>query len=264
MLDSIFISRVVLSFFVAGIWITFATFLAEKLGSKLGGLFGNLPSNIVISLLFITITQDVNTVREATQAVPISLMIDKIFLLLFILIIGRNYLLAVLGGLSAWFLLAWFANELQFTNWILTIPFYLFVTAIVFFVVEKFLNIPSQPKKIVSHPKYQYFIRAFFAGTVVATSVVIAKIAGPYWGGLFSAFPASLLSSLTILYFAQGVNFARATGKILILSTLNNAFYALSVFITYSRYGIVVGTIISYLVATCVVISLMPLLKKIK
>lgn len=264
MIDSLFITKVALSFVVAGCWITFATFLAERLGSKLGGLFGNLPTNIVVSLLFIALTQDVSVVREATEAVPFALMIDKIFLLLFIWLLPRAYIFALIGGLFSWFLLAWGANELQFTDWMFTIPIYLFVTAIVFLVVEKVFDIPSHSKKLLKHPKYQYFIRAFFAGSVVATSVVIAKLVGPYWGGLFAAFPASLLSTLTILHFTRGAGFAQATGKILILSTSNNVFYALAVFITYPLYGILRGTIISYLVAVVVVLSLMPLLKRIK
>lgn len=38
-MDALFISRVVLSFFIAGSWIALVTLLAERLGSRLGGLF---------------------------------------------------------------------------------------------------------------------------------------------------------------------------------------------------------------------------------
>jgi len=36
--DLVFLVKVIISFFVAGIWISAATLLAERMGSKIGGL----------------------------------------------------------------------------------------------------------------------------------------------------------------------------------------------------------------------------------
>ena len=49
--DHFFVIKVLISFVVAGIWIAGATLLAERFGSKIGGLITNLPSNILISLI---------------------------------------------------------------------------------------------------------------------------------------------------------------------------------------------------------------------
>lgn len=78
-LDIYIIYKIIISFFVAGIWISAATLLAEKFGSKIGGLIANLPSNILISLLFIAIVNNTDYVINTVPSVPIGMAIDTIF-----------------------------------------------------------------------------------------------------------------------------------------------------------------------------------------
>ncbi len=47
-MDNIFILKLVLSFIVGSLWITMGTVLAEKYGTKIGGLIAGLPSTILI------------------------------------------------------------------------------------------------------------------------------------------------------------------------------------------------------------------------
>ena len=57
-MDYTFWYKLLLSFLVGGCWVTLTTIIAEKFGSKIGGLLGGLPSTIVVSLLFIGLTQN--------------------------------------------------------------------------------------------------------------------------------------------------------------------------------------------------------------
>src|SRR5512136_737204 len=109
-MDPLFITRVVLSFVIAGGWIAFVTLLAERLGSRLGGLFSNLPSNILISLVFIAISNDVFFVRDMMPAVPIGMLIDTVFLLVMILFLKYGLVVSLAASLSSWALLAWIAG----------------------------------------------------------------------------------------------------------------------------------------------------------
>ena len=65
-----FVLRVVASFVVAGVWIGAATMISERYGSKVGGLVGNLPSTVVVSFIFITLTQDLSFALVASVAYP--------------------------------------------------------------------------------------------------------------------------------------------------------------------------------------------------
>ena len=53
-----------LSFLVGGVWVTLSSVAAERFGSKAGGLIGGLPSTIVVTLLFIGLTQSAERAAE--------------------------------------------------------------------------------------------------------------------------------------------------------------------------------------------------------
>jgi len=67
---------------------------------------------------------------------------------------------------------------------------------------------------------------------------------------------------MVILAVNQGKAFARATGKIMILSASNIVIYALSVYFTYPSLGIVWGTIISFSMAFLWVALMRPVIGK--
>ena len=77
-MDSLFLAKVIISFFVAGIWISAATFLAERMGSKIGGLIANLPSNILVGLLFLYFVYDIDYVISVVPSVPIGMLINRV------------------------------------------------------------------------------------------------------------------------------------------------------------------------------------------
>ena len=115
-MDSLFISKVFVSFFIAGIWIATVTLLAEKLGSKLGGLFTNLPSNILISLLFVAFTNGNSYAIDSVPGIPIGMAINTIFLFVFIVTLKYGLLLSTLASLGSWFIIAYAASQADFQN----------------------------------------------------------------------------------------------------------------------------------------------------
>ena len=88
-----------------------------------------------------------------------------------------------------------------------------------------------------------------FAGGVVATSVIVAHSAGPYWAGLFSTFPAVMMSTLVILSRAQSPAFAGGVAKVLVLSSANILAFAFVAAATYPRIGLAAGTLVAYAAA---------------
>jgi len=262
-MDTLFLTRVLLFFFIAGSWIALATLLTERLGSKLGGLLTNLPSNILISLIFIAFIQGTQFVKQAVPGIPIGMLIDTLFLLVFVILLKYSLLLSIIGSLLIWFVLAILAAFIEYDQLIPNIIFYLLVTITSFIILERVFKIPSQSKSSKKYSWKQILLRAIFAGGVVASVVFISRIFNPFAVGVFSTFPAVLLSTMVILAINQSREFAQATGKVLVISSTNIVVYSLGVYWSYPRYGIILGTIMSFILAVIWVWSFRPFVHKI-
>lgn len=262
-MDLAFLLKVSISFFIAGFWIAFATLLAERLGSKIGGLITNLPSNILISLFFIAVINGTSFVIDAIPGIPIGMAIDTLFLCVFIVFLRFGLGLSTVMSLCTWFALAITATSLNYDNLVFNVLFYIIITIVSFIILEKLMNIPSKEKFIKNYTKIQIILRALFAGSIVASVIIISKIFDPYIIGIFSTFPAVLLSTMIILVLNQNREFAQATGKILILSSSNIVIYGLAVSFTYPKFGILFGTILSFIVAFLWIWLFLPIVQKV-
>ena len=130
-------------------------------------------------------------------------------------------------SLSAWLVLAFLAQKIHLSNIFFNIILY-FITAVSSYILlEYVIKIPAKGKKKQKYNPGSLLIRALFAGSVVAGTIIISTFAGTYWVGLLSTFPAVMLSTMVILTINQGIDFARATGKIIILSSTNIIIYAI-------------------------------------
>ncbi|HAP42630.1 MAG: hypothetical protein A2Y37_10285 [Spirochaetes bacterium GWB1_60_80] len=261
-MDTAFVLRLAASFLVAGTWISLATLAAEKLGSRLGGLIGNLPSNIVVSLIFVSLTKGPHFAAEAARAVPLGMAIDTVFLFTFVAAAGLGPLRAAPLALLAWAAGAGLALALPPLPMLASVAVFVIVAGGLFLVAEGPLRIRAVPKRDSHFRPAALALRAVFAGSVVATTVATASFAPPYLTGLIATFPAVLLSTMTILSLAQGPDFARATGKILLLSSSNIVVYALVAQLSFPAVGWLAGSLLSFLAAAAWVALLRPLLAK--
>ncbi len=243
---------------VAGVWITVATVLSERMGSKLGGMIGNLPSTILTSLLFIGITQSPEFAAMATITVPLGMFLSTLFLYVFISLASRGLITALSGGLLTWISLAILASFFQDTaRWAWTMLY--FAGAIgTYLLAEKILKIPSHGKVKRPYSLQQIIFRAVFAGSIVGLSVLVARTGSAFWAGLFSSFPAMMLSSMVILSLSAGYPFARATGKVMLLASTNIVIYSFAAGALFPLIGIWWGSLVSYIVAAAWVWFLKP------
>jgi uncharacterized membrane protein (GlpM family) len=258
------ILRTVLSFVIAGTWISLASFLGERLGSKVGGLITNLPSNIFISFIFIALTKGVPFTAEAARAIPLGMSINTLFIFVFIMTVRRGLGKAIFISLLAWLLAAIPAAAYPVRDIITSFVIYVTVCAVGFVTVEFGLKIKSVPKRIVPFSLSNIVFRALFAGTVVASAVLIAQISPPYITGLVVSFPAVMMSTLVILAKTQGADFTRGTGKILLLSSSNIIVYAFAVAFFYPILGIPLGTLASFACAFAWISLFLPIAQRLR
>lgn len=262
-MDSTFLLKVVSSFVIAGSWIALSTMIAERLGSKIGGLISNLPSNILVSLIFIALVNDASYVANAAISVPLGISICTMFLVVFIIFLRFSLLIAIFTSLLFWLLAALVSSQLYLENFYMNISISLVTILLSALFLEKILKTPSvkNTKRKLSFP--QFIGRILFSGSIVAGVVIISKFSNPYFVGIFATFPAMLISTMIILSVNQGKKFAQGTGKILALSLSNTVVYIAAVYFTYPRFGILWGTLISYSLSILWITFLYPLVKKL-
>ena len=97
-----FIIKLILSFFIGAIWITSVTIISEKLGTKIGGVLGGLPSTCLIALFFIGFTQSPSIASQATSIMPFVNGVDAMFIVVFIFLGGFNFYLGLIGCMLFW------------------------------------------------------------------------------------------------------------------------------------------------------------------
>lgn len=262
-MDQLFIIKIISSFLIAGTWIALSTVLAEKLGSKIGGLISNLPSNILVSLIFIALVNDISYVTNAIVSIPLGISICTLFLVIFIVFLRFNLAIASITSILFWFILAFLSSNLNLNNLFINVIICISVIIVSILFLEKGLKIRSAINIKRKYSILQLISRVLFSGSIVASIVVLSKYTNPYFTGIFSTFPAMLLSTMVILTLNQGKQFAQATGKILVLSLSNTLIYIVAVYFTYPLLGILFGTIVSYSLSALWILFLYPLVKKL-
>ncbi len=262
MLDP-FVLKVALAFLISGIWVTLSTVVSERLGSKIGGLVGNLPATIVVSLFFIGWIQGAGFAAEAASTVPMGMVMDSIYLFAYVVLVKKYGNLTALPVIGIWFVMAFAVGRLDYFDTFWTILLYFAITLGLFAYLEYGMHIPSMKRSRKPYAASELAMRGVFAGSVSVLANIAAASGGPVWGGLFSAFPIVMTSTMFLLNRAQGPDFAQATGKVMLVSSANIIVYGVAVQAMYPVYGLLWGTLISYAAAVVFVVLAYPLIKKI-
>jgi len=249
-MDAAFWLKLSLGFVVGSLWVTLTTVTAERFGSKVGGLIGGLPSTVVIALLFIGLTQSPQVAAEATTVMPLAQGLNGLVVITFMLFIPRGLWAGLLSSLSLWFFQSSLLYIVDIQLFWISLLGWLILLVICYFIVEKWMQIPSSGKMTLTYPPSQLFWRAFFGGSVIALAVCRGKAGGPLLGGIFGSFPAMFLSTLVVTYKSGGAAFSRSVGKSLLISGLINVpIYEIVVRVLYPSLGLGLGTVIALLVS---------------
>ena len=260
----LFLFQLVISFFVGSLWITGATLLAERFGSKIGGVIAGMPSSIVIALFFIGWTQTPLAASQATVVVPLIMGIDGLFILAYAVIVRQSFLLALLAALVVWVCLSFALILVHFHDFGLSLIGFLLLLLFSYVVMEYGLRITSLAGRKASLSVSNILIRGLISGVIITLAVAFAKLGGPLVGGVFASFPAVFLSTMILTYFAQGPEFSVSVMKTLLISgTINTTVYASAVRFLYPPLGLLGGTISSFLLSLVSIFLVFLLVKKI-
>jgi uncharacterized membrane protein (GlpM family) len=248
-MDTIFVLKLLLSFIVGSLWIMMGTVLAEKHGTKIGGLIAGLPSTILISLFFIAWTQSTHVAVDATTIVPIIGGINCLFIVAYIFLLRLNFWVALGGAFFVWGLFSFTLVVIGFNSFIISLISYVCLVVISHTILEKGLKVRSGPGRQMRYTPAIMIFRAVFSGFIIVFAVVITKNGGPLLGGMFVMFPAMFVGMIFMTYFSQGAAFSAAVMKSSILGAISVIIYGIMARYTYIPLGFIGGTVASIIVS---------------
>ncbi len=240
---------VVLSFVITALWVTVATVVAERWGTKVGAVVTTLPSSAVVAFWFIAVEQGADFASRTAIVIPAEMGINVVFLGLFVALSGRGLPVALSGALGGWTALSTllYASDLDdlLLSWLIFITMIACVTAWLR-VSHRF---SQQPGRNISYTPGELAFRGVFAGAMISVSIVGAAVGGPVVAGILSVFPAIFTSTMVILYLRQGREFSGAVGTIMVVSSTNVVVFTTVVHFSYPAIGVPGGTLLALAVS---------------
>jgi hypothetical protein len=240
---------VVLSFVITVLWVTVATVIAERWGTKVGAVVTTLPSSAVVAFWFIAAEQGADFAARAAVVIPAEMGINVVFLGLFVALSSRGLPVALAGALGGWTVLSalLYASGIDdlLLSWLVFVAMMAAVTAWLR-VSHRF---SQQPGRHMTYTAGELAFRGVFAGLMISVSVVGAAVAGPVVAGILTIFPAIFTSTMVILYLRQGRDFSGAVGTIMVVSSTNVVVFTTVVHYAYPAVGVPGGTLMALAVS---------------
>lgn len=253
----------IIPFALSAFVVILVTIIAEKYGTKTGGVIGTLPSTIIIAFLFIALDKGVDFAADSVVVVPAEMGINVLFLLLFALFTQRKLPLTVAGSLLGWTILTAILFYSNLTSILISLLIYSGCFLAAFLLLDKKKKITSQDTIKVHYTPLKLLGRSLIAGIVIAIAVSFSNL-GTTLSGIFSVFPAIFLSTMLISQREHGPQFTAAMAKGMIYGSPSVVSYAVSIHVFYPLFGIFPGTIGAFLIALLVTLILFVLRTKIR
>ncbi len=256
-----FVLKLALYFVLGGLWITAGVALAERRGSKAGGLVLGFPSTVLLAVVFIGWTQSTQAAALATSVIPVVHGINAIYVLVSVSLIGRRFWAGWAAGLAVWAACAALVVVSGFDDFAAGVLVY--VVLLSFSIVRIGRMLPKDPEAALGRPAGPLLIavRGALGGAVVATAVLIAKLGGPLIGGVFAIFPAVFTGALLATALSHGQGFSAAVMRSTLLGGTSCVVFAAAVRVSFVPLGLAAGSVVSALAAlanTLLVRALMP------
>jgi len=237
-----------LPFFFSALFVILITVIAEKFGTKIGGIIGTIPTTIIIAYIFIAINKSAVFASNSASVVPAEMGINVLFLCILTIISFKSIIKALILSFIVWIFLTSLLYFSNIQNIYFSVTIFVISTIFTILILEKYKKIPSQGKKHVHYTPLKIVFRGITAGFIIMISVLLSNV-GEVISGIFSVFPAILLSTMIITYREHGPDFSAAIAKSMIFGSPSIMIYATSIHFLYPHLGIIYGSIISYIIS---------------
>lgn len=257
-----FVLKLALSFVLGGLWITAGVALAERRGSKAGGLVLGFPSTVLAAIVFIGWTQSTEAAAVATSVIPAVHGVNALYILVAVSLMGRRPWAGWAAGLAVWGACAALVVVSGFDDFAAGILVY--VVLLSFSIVRIGRMLPKDPEAALGRPAGPLLIavRGALGGAVVAAAVLIAKLGGPLIGGVFAIFPAVFTGALLATAVSHGPAFSAAVMRSTLLGGTSCVVFAAAVRVSFVPLGLAPGAAVSALAALANTLLVRALMKR--
>lgn len=236
--------QVVMPFILSAAIVVGVTCLAERCGTRIGGIIGTLPHLIVIAFVFIALNRGEEFASEAAVVVPAEIGINILFLLTFAHASHRSLRAALAVSLTIWGILNGILLLTGLHRMWLSVAVFIVCWLFAYLISEKVKRVKSVGRVAVRYTPGKLMGRGVLAGTVIAFAVLMSNLDSAV-SGIFSVFPAMFLSTMIISLRDHGPGFTEGLSKAMIFGTPSVMSYAIGVHLLYPEVGILQGTLVS-------------------
>ena len=254
--------QTIIPFVLSALVVIIITVIAEKYGTKTGGILGTLPSTIIVAFIFIALNKGVIFASNSVAVVPAEIGINLLFLFIFVLFIKRSIYIAFACSFTVWTILSFILWYFNLQNIYLSVLICLALMVFSFVTLEKVKKIKSSGKKVVHYTVKKITLRGILTGTIITITVLLSNV-GEVISGIISVFPAIITSTMVISYYEHGADFAASMAKSMILGSMSVMSYAVSIHFLYPLYGILIGSILAFCISVLVTLCILQLKNKI-
>lgn len=225
--------------------------LAEAVSPKVAGILSGFPLGAAVSLFFIGLEIDASFASKSALHTSAGLVTTIAFAYCYFATSRRvsrmrpvlQIPLACLGGIMGFFAAALLLSRVPRS---LTLALFLPAAAIVA-TIPLFRNI--EDVKIGKRVRMSFnmlLLRSVFAAVTIVLIIASARMVGPAWAGLFSAFPSVVLPLVAIIHFTYGPQHAFTIVKNVPRGLASLICYCITVSLAYPVYGVYSGTLMAY------------------
>lgn len=225
--------------------------VAERVSTRVAGLLSGYPLGTAIALFFIGLEI---SPAFATQSAVHTLAGFSATLALgggYLLCARRDGLPGVLagsaGGFVAWLAVSLLLTQVEFTR--------LTGTLTTLAAIALFIRLYRQVPDTAAGPRGGFSwaalgLRAALAAGIIFLITGLAHVMPPAWAGVMAAFPVTMFPFLVILHLTHGAAPVATVIKHYPAGLGSLLSYALCVSYTYERFGLAIGTLAGFVVAT--------------
>lgn len=225
--------------------------LAENVSPKVAGILSGYPTGSAITLFFFGL--EASPDYAATSAVYNTIGLTAALSFVYVYYIASKYFtrftiaLSSLSAILGYFAVVGLLHLIDINIFIaITLPIAFAFLYLYLFKDIKNITIGTKAKLNVK----TLLARAFFAALIILGITSVPNFVGPSWAGLFSAFPTTLFPLMLIIHYTYSKEHVHTVIKNVPVGMFSLIIYSLTVSIAYPRFGIYLGTLISFGTAT--------------
>ena len=250
------LTSILLSALFAGVVATLVTIAIERFGGRTGGVLATIPTTIVPAALGMYSISGETEFAQSMSIVPLGMMVNAIFLLVWIHA-PQRFDLSLVGttilSLIVWTLIGSLgllvSNELQASGVAaLTYAVSGLGLLILLGVWTTWTSRPA-PKGSRSVRPTILVLRGSAAALAIGIAVWFSSLSYPFVSGLVSTFPAIFLTSMIALWLAQGQDVPQGAAGPMMLGGASVGVYAVAAIVLFPMLGPVLGSIITWLIS---------------